>query len=85
MPAGARFSLSRAQNGFALVASVGHAQITGLEDTDDAAVQVALLRGANIIPSAQPEKAEHQQHDDDGTDEPDDSVHDAYPLLARVG
>jgi hypothetical protein len=33
---------------------------------------VPQLRGATVIPSAQPEKTEHEQDDDDGTDEPND-------------
>jgi hypothetical protein len=69
----------------ALVASVGQPENTGSEDTYSAAAPVTELRGAKIIPSAQPQKAEDEKDDDDGTDEPDDSVHDGCPLLARVG
>jgi hypothetical protein len=64
----------------ALDAPVVQAEIRGSEDTHSAAALVLHLRGANTTPSAQPEKAEHQQDDDDGTDEPDDSVHDGCPL-----
>ncbi|HUG21766.1 hypothetical protein [Piscinibacter sp.] len=58
------------------VGSVSQAEITGSEDTYGAAAPVIQWCGAKIIPSAQPEKAEHEQDDDDGSDEPDDSVHD---------
>ena len=42
------------------------------------------IRDAMIMPLSQPEKAEHEKNDDDGADEPDDSVHSGYPLLARL-
>ena len=77
--------LGSRRHGLALVAPVGHAEITEPEDTYSAAAPVALLRGATTIPSAQPEVSEHKKDDDDGTDEPDDSVHDGCPLRARVG
>ena len=69
----------------ALAASVGPAEITGSEDAYSAAAQGLQLRAAKIVSSAQPEETEHKKDDDDGTDEPDDSVHDGCPLLARVG
>lgn len=37
------------------------------------------------ITSAQPEEAEHEKYDDDGTDDPDNLVHEKYPFLARIG
>ena len=37
------------------------------------------------IPSAYPEITQHDKDDDDGTHEPSDSVHEGFPLLARVG
>ena len=47
--------------------------------------QVPQWSGTTTVPSAQPQEAEYEKDDDDGTDEPDDSVHDGYPLPARVG
>jgi hypothetical protein len=35
------------------------------------------------IPSTQPEKTQHEKDDDDGTHEPNDSIHEGFPLLAR--
>jgi hypothetical protein len=69
----------------ALLASVAQVENRGPEDAYGAAARVPQWRGANTTPSAQPEKTEHEKDDDDGTDEPDDSVHDGCPLMARVG
>ena len=40
---------------------------------------------AEARPSAQPEEAEHEKYDDDGTNDPDNLVHDRCPFLARIG
>jgi hypothetical protein len=42
------------------------------------------MRVATVIASAQTKKSEHEKNDDDGTHEPDDSVHDGSSLLARL-
>ena len=41
--------------------------------------------GAMIKLSAKTEIAQHEQDDHNGADDPDDLVHDVFPLLARVG
>lgn len=35
--------------------------------------------------SAQSEETEHEKYDDDGTDDPDNLVHERCPLMARIG
>jgi hypothetical protein len=67
-----------------MVVSVGQTEITPSGRSFNATAPITQLRGAKIIPSAQTEEPEHEKNDDNGTNKPDDSVHDEDPLLARV-
>lgn len=61
-----------------------HLSITLPQDTRNADHIGYSVARREEYPSAQPEKAEHNDDDDDRTDKPDDSVRDGCPLMARV-